>query len=136
MKGAHEIWEGHTGYGRGTKDMGGAQRIWEGHTGYGRAIREAMNYSNWDHFREKGPNACFFKISFFFCCWYSENLKCSLHIASYALRIGVSVMELPGSEFLISHAFQRKPYISIARTGNFIIYAQRSLFVETIPIMK
>ena len=34
----------------------------------------------WDRFHEKGPNACF--------------LKCPLHTASYALRIGVSIMEL------------------------------------------
>ena len=46
--------------------MEGAHEIWEGHTGYGRAIREAMNYCNWDHFRENGPNACFFKILLFF----------------------------------------------------------------------
>ena len=32
-------------------------------------------------------------------------------------------MELYGSEFLISHTFQCKRYISIARTGNFIMYA-------------
>ena len=31
----------------------------------------------------------FFKISIF---WYSRSLKYFLHIASYALRIGVSVM--------------------------------------------
>ena len=42
--------------------------------------------------REKGPKACFFfKISLFL---YSGSLKCPLHIASYALRIGVSLMEL------------------------------------------
>ena len=37
--------------------------------------------------------------------FYSRSLKCPLHIASYALRIGVSVMELLGSEVLISYAF-------------------------------
>ena len=51
---------------------------------------------------------------------YSRSLKCPLHIASYAPRIGISVMELPGSEFLINHTFQRKRYISITRNGNFI----------------
>ena len=40
---------------------------------------------------------------------------------SYALRIGVSVAELQGSERLISLHFNA--YISIARTGNFIMYA-------------
>ena len=45
----------------------------------------------WDCFRKKGPNACFFKISIFL---YSRSLKCPLHIASYALRIGVSVIKL------------------------------------------
>ena len=30
---------------------------------------------------------------------YSRSLKCPLHIASYALRIGMSVMELYGSDF-------------------------------------
>ena len=39
---------------------------------------------------------------------YSRSLKCPLHIASYAPRVGVSVMELQGSEFLISDTFQRK----------------------------
>ena len=61
----------------------------------------------------------FFKISIFFKV-YSTNLKCPLHIASYALRIGVSVMELQGVEFVISHIFQRKRY---TRTGNFNMYA-------------
>ena len=32
-------------------------------------------------------------------------------------------MELQGSEFLISHTFQHMRYISIAHTGNFIMYA-------------
>ena len=35
-------------------------------------------------------NTCFFKMSIFCCC----ILKCPLHIASYTMRIGVSVMEL------------------------------------------
>ena len=48
-------------------------------------------HTQWDCVSEKGPNACFFKISIFL---YSRSLKCPLHIASYALRIGVSVMEL------------------------------------------
>ena len=47
---------------------------------------------------EKGPNAWFFKISNF---WIFKSLKCPLHIASYTLRIGVSVVESEGSEFLI-----------------------------------
>ena len=42
---------------------------------------------------EKGPNTCFFK-DFNFCLDFSRSLKCPLHIASYAMRIGVSVMEL------------------------------------------
>ena len=52
-----------------------------------------------DRFREKGPNAWFFKISNF---WIFKSLKCPLHIASYALRIGVSVVESEGSELLIN----------------------------------
>ena len=52
---------------------------------------------------------------------YSRSMKCSLHIASYPLRIRVSVMELQGTEILISHTFQRKCYISIAHI--FIMYA-------------
>ena len=48
-------------------------------------------------------------------------MKCPLHIASYALRIGVSVMD---SEFFIGSV-----YISIARTGN------ACLFAEAIPII-
>ena len=44
--------------------------------------------------------AWFFKISNF---WIFKSLKCPLHIAnSYTLRIGVSVMESEGSEFLIN----------------------------------
>ena len=42
----------------------------------------------WDCFREKGPNTHVFSFL------YSRSLKCSPHIASYALRIGVSVIEL------------------------------------------
>ena len=49
---------------------------------------------------------------------YSRSLKCPLHIASYAMRIGVSVMD---SGFSISHTFLFKRYTSIARTGNFIM---------------
>ena len=43
-------------------------------------------------------------------------------------------MELLGSEFLISHTFQRRRYISIARrpTGNLIMYA----VMETIPFSQ
>ena len=48
------------------------------------------SYDIWDHFREKGPNACFSRFHFL---KYSRSLKCPLHIASYALRIGVSIME-------------------------------------------
>ena len=40
------------------------------------------------------------------------------------------------SGFLISHTFQRKRYISIARTGNCIMYAYRSLFTEMIPYFE
>ena len=32
-------------------------------------------------------------------------------------------MELHGSQYLISHTFQRKRYISIAHTREFIMYA-------------
>ena len=49
------------------------------------------NYNYMGSFPRKGPNACFFKISKF---GYSRSLKCPLHTASYALRIGVSVTEL------------------------------------------
>ena len=86
-------------------------------------------------FHEKGPNQFFFfKIS------NLGSLKCSLHIPSYALRSEVSVMELQGSEFLISRTFQLKRYISIARTGNFIMYAlgpfsrKRSRFTEFVNV--
>ena len=44
----------------------------------------------WDRFREMGSNACFFQDFNFF----DRSLKCLLHIASYALRIEVLVMEL------------------------------------------
>ena len=71
-------------------------------------------------FREKGPNTYFFNISNFL---YSRSLKCLLHIASYALRIGVSAIELYDSEFFISHTFELKCYICVVRTGNFIMYA-------------
>ena len=42
-----------------------------------------FTFTIWDCFCEKGPNACF-----------SRSLKCRLHIASYTLRIRISVMEL------------------------------------------
>ena len=64
--------------------------------------------------------ACFYQdFNFFFL--HSRSLKCPLHITSYALRIEVSVMELYGSGFLISHTHFKR-YSSIARTGNFIMY--------------
>ena len=63
-----------------------------------------------------------FSIYLFYC----RSLKYPLHIASYALRIGVSVMELKGSEFLISHTFECKHDISVARTGNVIMHEPRS----------
>ena len=46
-----------------------------------------IRYCVWDRFQEKESNGLFM-IS------YSKSLKCSLHIASYILRIGVWVMEL------------------------------------------
>ena len=57
---------------------------------------------------KREPSTCFFKFNFF---RYSRSLKCPLHIASYALRIRVSVMKLQDTEFLISHTVQRKHYI-------------------------
>ena len=42
-------------------------------------------------------------------------------------EIGVSVMELYCSECLISHTFQHKCYISIAHTGNVIMYIIKCL---------
>ena len=42
----------------------------------------------------------------YFNCLYSRSAKCFLHIASYGLRIGISIMELLGSEYLISYAFK------------------------------
>ena len=71
---------------------------------------------------EKGKKCMFSRF------FYSRSLKCPLHIASYTLRIGVSVMELLGSEVLISYAFQMMRYISIVSTGYFV----RSLFTDTI----
>ena len=82
-------------------------------------------------FREKAW-FFFFKISILLDI-QSRSLKCPLHIASYALRIGVSVMELKVSEFLISNRFQRKRYIPILR--KFYNACVRSLFEETIPYM-
>ena len=48
---------------------------------------------------------------------YSRSLKCPLqcpHIASYALRIGVSVIELYGFKLAI--------HFKARRTGNFAMY--------------
>ena len=44
-------------------------------------------------------------------------------LLTHCRRIGVSVVKLKGTAFVTSHTFQRKPYISIARTGNLITYA-------------
>ena len=80
----------------------------------------------WDRFRRS--NACFFKIRIFF-----RSMKCPLHFASYALRIGVSVMELQSAEYFIS------PYISTQALHfscahwKFYNVCARSLFTETIP---
>ena len=75
-----------------------------------------------DCFCEKGPNAYFSSFQMF---RYSRS---PLHIASYALRIEVSVMKLLGAEFLISHTFQCKHYISIAYN-----VCTRSHLAEMIP---
>ena len=45
--------------------------------------------NKWDRFREKDLMHVFSRFQFFF-----FKVKYPLHIASYALRIGVSVMEL------------------------------------------
>ena len=72
----------------------------------------------WDHFREKGPNACFFKIQFFYTLevW---NVLYTLLLTHWELEC------LSWSCFLIT--FQRKSYISFARTGNFIVYVFGSI---------
>ena len=55
---------------------------------------------------------------------YFRSLKCPsthcfLHTENRSICHGVV-----SSEFLISHTFQRRSYISIARTENFIMYAR------------
>ena len=65
------------------------------------------------HFPEKGPNAYFFKISIFLILYTLLLTHLELEYLSWSCK---------ASEFLISHTFQRKCYISIARTGKFIIY--------------
>ena len=53
---------------------------------------------------------------------------------SYALRIGVSVIELYGSEFVISHTFLLKFYSTIiAHTEFFLMYVLKSLYTQMIP---
>ena len=66
---------------------------------------------------------CFFKISNFFQL-YSRSLKCSLHITSYALRIGVSITEfyLELNLQLVIH-FNASVTFLLRVTGNFIMYA-------------
>ena len=50
------------------------------------------------------------------------------------LRIeNLSILSIHGSEFLISRTFQRKRYISIACTGNFIMYVLGPFFADTVP---
>ena len=49
-----------------------------------------------------------------------SNVLYTLH-ASYALQIGVSLIELYGSECLINHIFQLKRFIALTR--NFKMYA-------------
>ena len=114
------------------------------------AISPLFKIDKWDRFHEKGPKACFFFVFFsrFEILLYSRSQKCPLHFASYALRIGVSVMELSwschgvvmelswschgvaSSEFLISHTFQRHFYCAYWKFYNVCV---RSLFAETIP---
>ena len=62
----------------------------------------------------------FSRFQFFYILEVRKCLKCPLHMTSYTLRIEVSVRELQGAEYLISHT---QALISIARTGNFIMYA-------------
>ena len=49
-----------------------------------------------------------------------SNVLYTLH-SSYALQIGVSFIELYGSECLINHIFQPKRFIALTR--NFKMYA-------------
>ena len=70
---------------------------------------------NWDRFRGR-PKRMFFQDFNFFDI-LEAGLKYSLHIISYAMTIVISVMELYGTEFVISHTFERNRYISLARTG-------------------
>ena len=56
--------------------------------------RDVIQIYIWDRFREKGPNTCFFQdFNFYLLLIFYRSLKCPLHVASYALRIRVSVME-------------------------------------------
>ena len=52
---------------------------------------------------------------------YARSLKCPLHIASYALRSEYPSSSCEALNFSLA-IHQRKCYISIARTGNFIMY--------------
>ena len=56
-----------------------------------------------------------------------SSTHCFLHTKN-----GVSIMELLGVEFVISHTFQCKGYICIAHTGNCIMYTLGPFFVEKI----
>ena len=71
--------------------------------------------NNIGSFPKRGLTNVFFQYFNFLKIFY-------LDIASYEPRTGVSVTMLYDAEFLISHTIQRKRYISIARTVNFIMY--------------
>ena len=51
-------------------------------------------------------------------CYFKKLEMSSTHCVNQSM--------CPASEFLISHTFQRKHYISIAHTGHFIMYATQS----------
>ena len=78
-------------------------------------------------FPRKGPNACILKIAIFVIFQKSEmsSTKCFLRNENRNICHGVV--------FVISHTFQPKRYISIVRTGNFIMYA---LLAERIPYIR
>ena len=69
------------------------------------------------------------------------RMKCPLHIASYALRIGVSVMELQGAEFLNSIHFNANTSVTFLLRfyyayWKFYHVCARSHFWETIPFAQ
>ena len=80
-----------------------------------------MPLEHWNEcYSQKGPNV-FFSTSWFQTFWCSRSLKCPLCSDSYTLRIGLSIMELYGTEFLVRQTVELEICRKICKVRFYLI---------------